>query len=79
LGLGGAGKDSAGGSEFDLEWHDPQGTLRLDKVKIWIEKAEGAKCGRCWKYTKQVGKLADPRLCEDCLPVEQELSKEQPA
>jgi len=78
FGVGGAGKDSVGGSEFDLEWHDPQGTLRLDKVKIWIEKAEGAKCGRCWKYTKQVGKLADPGLCEDCLPVEQQLSKEQP-
>ncbi len=35
---------------------------------IYIEKAKGAKCQRCWNYSEQVGSFKDhPALCERCL------------
>jgi isoleucyl-tRNA synthetase len=38
-----------------------------DAMSIQVERAEGAKCERCWKYTTDVG--ADPRfptICASC-------------
>jgi isoleucyl-tRNA synthetase len=37
-------------------------------VAIYIEKAKGAKCQRCWNYSQQVGSFKDhPTLCERCV------------
>ncbi|MBI1736308.1 MAG: isoleucine--tRNA ligase [Candidatus Rokubacteria bacterium] len=37
---------------------------------IDVERAPGAKCERCWKYSARVGEHADhPALCERCVPV----------
>jgi isoleucyl-tRNA synthetase len=38
-------------------------------ISISVDKAEGAKCDRCWNYSLNVGKiLAHPLLCERCVP-----------
>lgn len=38
--------------------------------KVGIEKAGGAKCGRCWKYLPSVGKdQKHPELCQRCVDV----------
>jgi len=37
-----------------------------DAMSIQVERAEGAKCERCWKYTTDVG--ADPRFPTICRP-----------
>ncbi|MDD5428518.1 MAG: isoleucine--tRNA ligase [Candidatus Omnitrophica bacterium] len=37
-------------------------------VAIYIEKAAGEKCQRCWNYSGQVGSFKDhPTLCERCV------------
>lgn len=33
-----------------------------DNIKVSIQKAEGEKCGRCWKYRE----LNEDGICEDC-------------
>jgi isoleucyl-tRNA synthetase len=36
-------------------------------LSVRIERAEGGKCERCWKYTAEVGQNAEfPALCEAC-------------
>jgi isoleucyl-tRNA synthetase len=36
-------------------------------LSVRIERAEGAKCERCWKYTTEVGQSAEfPTLCAAC-------------
>jgi len=38
------------------------------KIMISVEKADGAKCERCWHYSVQVGCFSDhPTLCERCV------------
>ena len=40
----------------------------LAGLKIRIDRASGAKCGRCWNYSEQVGKdEVYPEVCERCL------------
>ena len=44
---------------------------------IVVERAEGEKCERCWKYSDAVGRDADfPTVCEYCAPVLKEMGKE---
>jgi isoleucyl-tRNA synthetase len=36
-------------------------------LTVLVEKASGAKCARCWNYSKHVGEDADyPEVCERC-------------
>jgi len=38
------------------------------KITIVVEKADGAKCERCWHYSVQAGHFQDhPTLCERCI------------
>ena len=38
------------------------------KILISVEKADGAKCERCWNYSLQVGQFPEhPTLCERCV------------
>ncbi len=47
---------------------DRQGSEKIDQLVIFVEKAEGAKCERCWNYSVRVGEAAErPTLCERCL------------
>jgi len=47
---------------------DRQGSEKIDQLVISVEKAEGAKCERCWNYSIRVGEAAEhPTLCERCL------------
>ncbi len=46
-----------------------------EELKIYVEKARGKKCQRCWNYSLQVGKNKDyPHLCERCSRVLSHLS-----
>ncbi|MBN1595294.1 isoleucine--tRNA ligase [candidate division FCPU426 bacterium] len=37
------------------------------EMMIWVEKASGGKCERCWRHLTSVGKYEDhPGLCERC-------------
>ncbi len=67
--------DQAGeGDSVELEWEDEQGKVRKDNLVIRVQRAEGKKCGRCWKYTPEVGTLEDPVLCRRCQDVETRLA-----
>ncbi|WP_460180537.1 isoleucine--tRNA ligase [Thermodesulfovibrio sp. TK110] len=44
---------------------DSQGS----EFTVTIEKAEGAKCQRCWNYSTMVGKLEIPDVCPRCYHV----------
>jgi isoleucyl-tRNA synthetase len=50
-------------------------------VAIYIEKAKGVKCQRCWNYSEKVGLFMDhPTLCERCVKAIEhnvKLTKEQ--
>ncbi len=46
-------------------------------ISIEIERADGGKCERCWKYLPEVGKNAEfPTLCEACQIVVRDLAGE---
>jgi isoleucyl-tRNA synthetase len=51
----------------------PDDAFRLEDVSgisVVIDKAEGQKCERCWKYTDMVGADADhPQICQRCATV----------
>jgi Isoleucyl-tRNA synthetase (EC 6.1.1.5) len=41
-----------------------------DITEAEVEKADGEKCARCWKYDTSVGKHEDyPDICERCRSV----------
>jgi isoleucyl-tRNA synthetase len=41
---------------------------KTESKTIEIDKADGAKCARCWNYSDFVGKYADhPLICDKCL------------
>ena len=41
-----------------------------DQLRVAVAAARGAKCGRCWNFSEQVGSFQDhPELCERCAPV----------
>jgi isoleucyl-tRNA synthetase len=44
-------------------------------VAVYVEKAKGAKCQRCWNYSEAVGAdKAHPTLCERCVKSVLEIS-----
>ncbi len=45
-------------------------------VKVYVERAKGNKCERCWMYSETVGKDSEyPDVCERCARVLRELEK----
>ncbi|MCE9507353.1 MAG: isoleucine--tRNA ligase [Alphaproteobacteria bacterium] len=54
----------------------PAGAFALAEVAgvaVMVEKASGAKCERCWKYTDDVGAVAQhPAVCARCAAVVQQ-------
>jgi len=56
-------------SSADVADADPQSGVKTDDVpvKVSVLKADGAKCNRCWNYSKTVGSDGDHAdLCERC-------------
>jgi isoleucyl-tRNA synthetase len=48
----------------------PEGALDEGDLAVAVEHAEGAKCQRCWVYSKAVGQsAAHPTLCDRCVTV----------
>src|ERR1019366_637891 len=47
-------------------------------VEVKIERADGAKCERCWKYTEDVGVQPElPTICGACADAVREMTAEQ--
>ena len=38
-------------------------------VRVDVQRASGAKCGRCWTFSEKVGTLSPPEVCERCAEV----------
>jgi isoleucyl-tRNA synthetase len=46
------------------------------KLSVHIERAEGEKCERCWKYTSDVGSHPQlPTICASCAEVVSEVAR----
>ena len=62
-------------SDFKLENvtefpKDRQGLLEIEDIGIYVDKAGGNKCERCWVYSKSVGDdSSHPKLCSRCAGV----------
>ena len=47
-----------------------------DSLKVKIQKADGAKCERCWNYSTRVGEFEKyPTVCERCIDALNELER----
>ncbi len=47
-----------------------QGLLEVGDVGVYVDKAAGQKCQRCWNYSKSVGsEPSHPNLCSRCVEV----------
>ena len=42
---------------------DVMNEYKEDNYTVWVTKAHGEKCSRCWKYRP----LNDDGICEDCI------------
>jgi isoleucyl-tRNA synthetase len=63
-------------SQVSLRHHDaaPLASFNVDDIHVSVEKAEGAKCERCWNYSVEVGRSAKfPTVCERCVDALQEM------
>jgi isoleucyl-tRNA synthetase len=48
-------------------------------VVLSVQRADGAKCERCWNYSTHVGENLDyPTVCERCVAALQEIEREAP-
>ena len=46
------------------------GVEQAGGLQVWVERASGEKCARCWNYSEDVGRDAEhPTLCERCAPI----------
>jgi isoleucyl-tRNA synthetase len=47
-------------------------------VEVKIERAQGTKCDRCWKYTEDVGSSAEfPTICAACAEAVREILSDE--
>src|SRR4029077_1797610 len=47
---------------------DAQKSESLPGLEVAVQRADGAKCERCWNYSTHVGENADyPTVCERCV------------
>ena len=47
---------------------DAQKSESLPGLSVAVQRADGAKCERCWNYSTHVGENADyPTVCERCV------------
>jgi isoleucyl-tRNA synthetase len=43
------------------------GEMGIGEMSIKVERADGVKCERCWKYSTKVGEdAAYPTVCDTC-------------
>jgi isoleucyl-tRNA synthetase len=46
----------------------PYESTEIEGLKVWVTKAEGEKCERCWIYSDSLGVNPDhPNICPRCL------------
>jgi isoleucyl-tRNA synthetase len=56
-----------------------QGELEMFSVDVKVQKADGAKCERCWNYSTRVGENAEwPTVCERCVAALEEIKSYGP-
>ena len=67
-------------SQVEVEPAAPAGAVQsevLPGLAIKIERADGAKCERCWNYSTHVGESAEyPTVCERCLAALAEIARD---
>ena len=48
----------------------PENAIALDQTTIYVDKADGEKCERCWSYSESVGQNEKhPTLCSRCADI----------
>ncbi len=48
----------------------------VEGLRIHVERAQGAKCARCWNFSRRVGENADnPTVCERCVAALAEIDR----
>lgn len=61
-------------SELELK---EDSSIKKEELSINISRAEGEKCERCWKYTKDVGiDKENPTICKRCSEVLRKYAKD---
>ncbi len=64
-------------SQVEIEDLPQGGMAAADTLQIRGERAQGAKCERCWNYSTHVGESADyPALCERCVAALAEIERD---
>jgi isoleucyl-tRNA synthetase len=54
---------------------DSPNDSRDAELQVTVERADGAKCERCWKYSTKVGEdAAFPTVCDSCSAALQEMA-----
>ncbi len=49
----------------------------IEGLQIRVERAQGAKCDRCWNYSTHVGENSNyPTLCERCIAALAEIERD---
>ncbi len=70
-------------SQVELAPAAPAGAQKsesLPGLSVAVERADGAKCERCWNYSTHVGENADyPTVCERCVKALSEIEEAQAA
>jgi isoleucyl-tRNA synthetase len=62
-------------SQVDLR-NGAAGVAQAGDMQVIVERARGAKCERCWKYTEDVGSVAElPNVCAACAATVQEIQE----
>jgi isoleucyl-tRNA synthetase len=55
---------------------DAQKSESLPGLEVAVQRADGAKCERCWNYSTHVGENADyPTVCERCVKALNEIEE----
>jgi isoleucyl-tRNA synthetase len=56
---------------------DAQKSESLPGLEVAVQRADGAKCERCWNYSTHVGESTDyPTLCERCVAALHEIERD---
>ncbi|NQT22944.1 MAG: isoleucine--tRNA ligase [Candidatus Omnitrophica bacterium] len=54
-------------SQVEVTDKAPSGAIEIDGISVFVAKADGEKCKRCWQYSKSVGTIKEhPEICKKC-------------
>ncbi len=60
--------DTGNFAVYNINLQKSNAQLESGQLKVWVERAQGEKCIRCWNYSQSVGNNEQhPKLCERCV------------